>query len=76
VLSNYSITNAGANFSIVYASGGLCLGDLGHSILQPINASGTMSVFKLGSTVPTKFRVCDANGVSVSPPPLRPDGLA
>jgi hypothetical protein len=41
-----------------------CSGDMGHSVLQPINADGT-SVFKLGSTVPTKFRVCDANGVSV-----------
>ena len=42
----------------------MCLGSPGHAILQPINTDGT-SVFKLGSTVPTKFRVCDANGVSV-----------
>ncbi len=50
---------------VTYMTGGTCDGDLGHTILQPINASGTMSVFKMGSTVPTKFRVCDANGVSI-----------
>ena len=32
--------------------------------LQPINVDGS-SVFKLGSTVPTKFRVCDYYGNSV-----------
>jgi len=53
-----------ASYGVFYSTGA-CLGDLGHAILQPINASGTMSVFKLGSTVPTKFRVCDANGVSI-----------
>ena len=36
-------------------------------ILQPINADGT-SVFKQKSTVPAKFRVCDANGVSIGTP--------
>ena len=33
-------------------------------MLQPINTDGT-SVFKQKSTVPVKFRVCDANGVSI-----------
>ena len=37
-----------------------------HIILQPINSDGT-SVFKAGSTVPTKFVVCDASGNSVGP---------
>jgi hypothetical protein len=32
--------------------------------LQPISANGT-STFKQGSTVPAKFRVCDASGNSV-----------
>jgi hypothetical protein len=41
-----------------------CLGSAGHTILQPINVDGS-SVFKQGSTVPAKFRVCDANGNSV-----------
>jgi len=54
--------------SVLYASGGMCGGDVSHQILQPINATGMMSVFKLGSTVPTKFRVCDANGVSIGTP--------
>jgi hypothetical protein len=41
-----------------------CAGSAGHTILQPINNDGS-SVFKLGSTTPAKFRVCDANGVSI-----------
>jgi MBG domain-containing protein/YDG domain-containing protein len=67
LLSNYSVTNTGADFSIIYAPSGMCLGDAGHAILQPINADGS-SVFKQGSTVPAKFRVCDANGASVGTP--------
>jgi len=55
-------------YGVFYQPGGPCYGDAGHQILQPINASGTMSVFKSGSTVPTKFRVCDANGVSIGTP--------
>jgi hypothetical protein len=42
----------------------MCLGEAGHQILQPINWQGD-SVFKQKSTVPAKFRVCDANGASV-----------
>ena len=55
------VTNS---YSVLYASGGLCDGDAGHEILQPINANGT-SVFKSTSTSPAKFRVCDANGLSI-----------
>jgi len=57
-------TNSAVNYSVIYASGGMCNGNAGHSILQPINVDGS-SVFKQGSTVPAKFRVCDANGNSV-----------
>jgi hypothetical protein len=32
--------------------------------LQPVNPDGS-STFKQGSTVPVKFRVCDANGISI-----------
>src|SRR5439155_23072467 len=64
---NYSFTFVNGTLKILYSTGA-CLGDLGHTVLQPINASGTMSVFKMGSTVPTKFRVCDANGVSIGTP--------
>jgi hypothetical protein len=54
--------------SVLYAAG-LCLGEAGHQILQPINTDGS-SVFKQGSIVPAKFRVCDANGKSIGTPGL------
>jgi hypothetical protein len=65
--NNYTFAFVNGTLNIVYSTGA-CLGDLGHAVLQPINATGTVSVFKLGSTVPTKFRVCDANGVSIGTP--------
>jgi hypothetical protein len=65
---NYNNASGSVKDYILFASAssGLCDGDLSHTILQPINADGT-SVFKTGSTVPTKFRVCDAFGNSVGP---------
>jgi hypothetical protein len=45
-------------------AGTACLGDAGHSILPPVNPNGG-SVFKQGSTIPAKFRVCDVNGASI-----------
>jgi len=62
--TNYTITYAQGTLQILYAANGPCDGDAGHQILQPINVDGS-SVFKLGSTVPTKFRVCDYYGNSV-----------
>jgi hypothetical protein len=50
-----------------YQTSGLCFGAPGHVILQPVNADGA-SVFKQGSTVAAKFRVCDSDGVSVGHP--------
>lgn len=47
--------------------GTLCDGGVGHQILPPIDPSGT-SVFNQGRTVPAKFRVCDANGISIGAP--------
>ena len=58
---------ASTTLSVKYASVGVCGGDLGHTILQPINTNGT-SVFSSKSTSPAKFRVCDANGGSVGTP--------
>jgi hypothetical protein len=55
------------NYNVIYKTGGSCYGSPGHAILQPINADGT-SVFKQKSTVPAKFRLCDANGVSIGTP--------
>lgn len=65
---NYAISYKPGTLKIMYATAGsICDGDLGHAILQPINGNGT-SVFKRGSTVSAKFRVCDANGVSIGTP--------
>jgi len=52
------------SLAITYVTGGMCAADAGHQIRQPINADGS-SVWKQGSTVPAKFAVCDANGVSI-----------
>src|ERR1019366_7265014 len=59
------LTYVPGTLTILYAPAGLaCGGDVGHTILQPINADGS-SVWKQGATVSAKFRVCDANGVSI-----------
>jgi len=61
---------ASGSFSVTvqYAADGFnCRGVPGHQILQPINADGS-SVFKAGSTVPAKFRVCGTDGVSITTP--------
>ncbi|WP_263418906.1 MBG domain-containing protein [Terriglobus albidus] len=60
---NYNAATATVSINVNYSTGA-CLGDLGHSILQPINADGS-STFKQGSTVPAKFRVCDSTGHSI-----------
>jgi probable HAF family extracellular repeat protein len=55
-------------YSIRYSPAGApCRGEIGHAALQPINSDGS-SVFRQGSTIPIKFRVCDANGVSIGTP--------
>ncbi len=64
--ANHTGSSDSKTFSILYSTG-MCYGAPGHQILQPINADGT-SVFKQKSTVPAKFRVCDANGNSVGTP--------
>ena len=52
--------------TILYATGTICSnGMVGHQVQQPINMDGS-SVFKYGSTVPTKFTVCDAGGTPIS----------
>ena len=61
--------NASTPVSVTYQVqfapvGTSCLGSPAHQVLQPINVDGS-SVFKQKSTVPVKFRVCDANGVSI-----------
>jgi MBG domain (YGX type) len=66
--TNYAITYANGTMNVVYSTG-TCLGSPGHTILQPINDDGS-SVFRQGSTVPAKFRVCDAFGNSIGTPGL------
>ena len=75
--SNYAITqNTATNgLKVLYASAGACGGTVGHTILPPINADGT-SVWKAGRTIPTQFRVCDANGNSVGPTAATPNVVA
>jgi N-acetylneuraminic acid mutarotase len=65
--NNYAIAYASGSLKIIYQPGGICDKDLGHSILQPINVDGS-SVWNQGKTIPVKFRVCDANGVSIGTP--------
>jgi hypothetical protein len=72
-LGSYPITCSGAtavNYAFVYVAGILNIQyatGIGHVILSPISANGT-SVFKQGQTVPAKFAVYDANGVSIGTP--------
>jgi 6-phosphogluconolactonase (cycloisomerase 2 family) len=61
--TNYAITFVPGHLSVLYAAAGLCNGAAGHAILAPILANGTSS-FLQGTTVPARFRVCDAAGVS------------
>lgn len=69
-VGSYSIACSGANatnYTFSYVSGTLRIiysPSLGHVIQPPINADGT-SVFNQGRTVPAKFSVYDANGVSI-----------
>jgi len=65
--SSYSASSGTASLTVGY---GACTGpDPGGVILPPINSDGS-SVYKRqgGSTVPVKFKVCDANGNSISDP--------
>ena len=63
---NYTITYVPGNLTVSYATG-LCRGQVGHQVLEPVNLDGS-SVFRRSSTVPVKFRVCDVNGNSIASP--------
>jgi YDG domain/MBG domain (YGX type) len=65
--NDYTLSVTTGTFKILYATPGTCDGAAGHAILQPINTDQS-SVFKQGSTVPAKFRVCDVNGASIGTP--------
>ncbi len=63
VAGNYGFAFVKGKLTVSYALTA-CLGSVGHAILQPIDVDGS-SVFKQGSTVPAKFRVCDGKSVSI-----------
>lgn len=54
-------------FAITYMPAGECLGSPGHQVLPPLTVDGS-TVVRKNATIPVKFRVCDANGVSVGTP--------
>ena len=54
-------------FGITYAPAGQCLGSPGHQVLPPLAADGS-TVLRQNATIAVKFRVCDANGVSIGTP--------
>ena len=58
-----------ASFAIRFAPVGVYAGQPTRTALQPVNSDGS-SVFRQGSAVPVKFRVTDANGVSLSSPAI------
>ena len=66
--ANHQVSSDTKTFAITY---GLCSPAVGAGgvILQPINSDGTsMFARKGGSTLPVKFRVCDASGNPISDP--------
>src|SRR6266702_859941 len=67
--ANFSgATSAALTQTVQYAPAGTsCDGEAGHQILPPIDPAGS-SVFKQRRTVPAKFRVCGANGISIGTP--------
>ena len=65
--NNFNSTSSNGTLKVQYAPGGMCAGDVGHAIRQPINSDGS-SVWKQRSTVPAKFAVCDVNGTSIGTP--------
>jgi len=63
--SRGNTANGSFTVAVQYAAAGFkCSGLSGHQVLQPINSAGS-SVFKQGSTIPVKFRVCGADGKSI-----------
>jgi hypothetical protein len=56
-------SSSSATYSVRYASGP-CLDDEGRTILGAVDPDGS-SVFKQNETITLRFRVCDANGVSI-----------
>jgi len=72
--NNYSFAFVPGTLTVNYAA--TCQGaPIGNPILQPVNGDGS-STFKQGSTVPLKFRACDAGGNSFGPTSAVPNIVA
>jgi hypothetical protein len=59
--TNYAITPVDGTLALIYNN------VVGHQFLQPINpnlTTGNRSSFKIGSTIPTKFQIFKADGVT------------
>jgi hypothetical protein len=59
--TNYAITFANGTLALIYNN------LVGHQFLQPINpnlTTGNRSSFKIGATIPTKFQIFKADGVT------------
>jgi hypothetical protein len=74
-VGNYTITPNGltsGNYMITYTDGTLAViynNTVGHQFLQPINpnlTTGNRSSFKIGSTIPAKFQLFKADGVTAA----------
>jgi hypothetical protein len=61
---NQTTVNAISQFAPASVS---CVGAPGRTVLQPVNPDGSSVFKKGGSTVPVKFRVCDAARNSIGP---------
>jgi hypothetical protein len=65
---NYNPDAGTVHDRITYLTG-MCLGEPGHQVLSPLSPSMiTPSTAKRNSTVPVKFRVCDAAAHSIGTP--------
>jgi serine protease AprX len=62
----YAAASVTQSFPVLYASG-ICSGEAGRSILSPIKSDGSATL-KKGTSVPARFRVCDANGAVIGDP--------
>jgi len=52
---------------VLFAAGTTCTNGMASHVIQPPIATNGTTVVKKGSTVPTKFALCDVNGNSVGP---------
>jgi hypothetical protein len=64
--ASVTVTDDDAGTDTESAAAGFATKNTPSAIMQPINAAGTRSVFKLGSTIPVKITVTGCDGLTVS----------